>query len=108
MVWVSRPIGRLTTVQVAGRLMPFLTNEGPYDFWTTKWNAVPAVYGILNANRQVIYFGETDDLSRRMSEHRSNAWHSMHQYGPVLVVAEVTNGGDAVRVARQNPLIREY
>ena len=88
--------------------MPFLAQHGPFDFRHTTWKAVPAVYGIMNADRQMIYIGETDDLSRRMSEHRSNREHSMHLYGPALVWAEVTDGGNSVRIARQNLLIQEY
>jgi hypothetical protein len=101
-------MARPSHVQVADTTMPFSAQDTPYDFWTAKWNAVPAVYGICNDKRQVIYIGETDDLSRRMSEHRSNTWHTMHLYGPALVWAEVTPGGNEVRVARQNVLIQEY
>jgi predicted GIY-YIG superfamily endonuclease len=93
---------------MAGESMPFVMSDGPHNFQTTAWNPVPAVYVILDAYRRVIYIGETEDLARRMSEHRSNTWHPMYRYGPSLVYVEVTRGGNDARVLRQNALIREY
>ena len=88
--------------------MPISTQDGPHNFWTANWNAVPGVYAIMNASRQMIYIGETEDLARRMTEHRRNTQHPIHRYGPALVWAEVTQGAESVRVARQNTLIAEY
>ncbi len=88
--------------------MPFTTTDKTYDFWTTEWAPVPAVYGIMNNRKQMIYIGETDDLKRRMSEHRLNRTHPMHRYAPVLVWAEVITAGETARRQRERQLIAEY
>lgn len=69
---------------------------------------MPAVYGIMNAKKQMIYVGETDDLKRRMAEHRSDTSHCMYQYGPALVQIEVVTAGEPARRRRESVLIAEY
>ena len=86
--------------------MPF-TTEKTYRFRGT-WNDVPGVYGIMNAQKQMIYIGETDSFKRRMKEHQDDSGHCMHPYGPELVWAEVIRGGEPARVARETALISEY
>ena len=88
--------------------MPFSDAYGPYDFWTANWNPVGGFYGITNANRQMIYVGQTEDLQRRMAEHRADASHCMHRYSPALVWVEVVTGGEPARLARERQLILEY
>jgi excinuclease UvrABC nuclease subunit len=78
-----------------------------YDFWDTDWREVSAVYGITNAERQVIYIGQTDNLRRRMSEHRGDSKHCMHRYSPKWVVVEVIPN-EQQRLWRERQLIDEY
>ena len=65
--------------------MPF-TSKRRYDFWGTQWNAVGAIYGILNEKGGVIYVGQTADLQRRLYR-----GHTLVQDadGPVTGVANV-------------------
>jgi len=62
------------------------------------------VYGIYRDNNWV-YFGESDNLSRRLHEHLSDASHAMHRYAPLHFSFEVLPLG---RVARQDQLICEF
>ncbi len=87
--------------------MPF-TAQTTYPFVGTAWYEVPAVYGIMNAQRQWIYIGQTDDLKRRMAEHAADRTHLMHRYAPALVVADVVRGGDVARRQLETALIAEY
>lgn len=84
--------------------MPF--NSELYSFGG-QWNAVPGVYGITNAQQQMIYIGQTDNLQRRMTEHANDKTHCMHRYGPTYTFAEVIQDPDA-RSAREAQLIAEY
>lgn len=86
--------------------MPFSVAK-EYDYSTTTWNEVPTVYGILNAKKQMIYIGQTDDMKRRMAEHEADTKHCMHAYGPSYVWAEVITDR-ATRLARETELIAEY
>ena len=67
-----------------------------------------AVYVILNAMRQVIYVGETNDLGRRITEHRKDAAHAMHGYAPKFVMVEFSFGTDEGRRAREQAIILQY
>ncbi len=87
--------------------LPF-NNSNYLPFRATNWNGVPAVYGVLNAQRQMIYVGETDDLKRRMAEHIADSSHAMHRYGPAYVLAEVISAGEQARRLRERQLIAEY
>lgn len=62
----------------------------------------------MNAKKQMIYVGETDDLKRRMAEHKSDTSHCMYRYGPALVQAEVITAGETARRQRESALIAEY
>ena len=88
--------------------MPISKQDGPHNFWMTTWNAVPGVYVIANASGQVIYVGQTDNLQRRMAEHRADTTHCMHRYGPSLVWVEVVTTGEVDRRLRERQLILEY
>ena len=85
--------------------MSFKTND--WHKFDGEFNPVPAVYGISNDQKQVIYIGQTDDLKRRMAEHRADKAHCMHRYGPALVQAEVI-AEEATRLRREQALIAEY
>lgn len=87
--------------------MPF-TDQTTYNFATTNFNAVGAVYGIMNGQKQMIYIGQTDDLKRRMDEHRADRSHCMHGYAPALVIAEVISSGEAARRTREAQLLAEF
>lgn len=86
--------------------MPF-TSSQTYSFTGTNWNEKPGVYGIMNAKRQMIYVGMTDNFKRRMAEHQADKTHCMHRYGPALVYADLVEGLVA-RSLREQALIREY
>ncbi|MEX1253899.1 MAG: GIY-YIG nuclease family protein [Dehalococcoidia bacterium] len=88
--------------------MPFLQTDKTYQFRGTQWHAVPGVYGIMNASKQMIYIGETEDFQRRMQEHQQDSAHCMHRYSPALVWAEVIQGGAEPRRQRERQLIAEY
>ncbi len=84
------------------------TDQTTYNFATTDFYAVGAVYGIMNAQKQMIYVGQTDDLKRRIDEHRADRSHCMHRYAPALVVAEVITGGETARRTRETQLLADY
>lgn len=88
--------------------MPFSETDDKHTYqFNGQWNAVPGVYGIMNAKKQVIYIGETDSFKRRMAEHQADKTHKMHRYGPALVWAEVISAA-APRKTREQQLIAEY
>lgn len=84
--------------------MPF--NSKLLNFVAT-WNEVGGVYGITNANSQLIYIGSTDNFKRRMSEHQNDRYHLMHKYSPVYAYAEVISD-PTLRLRREQELISEY
>lgn len=86
--------------------MPFRSSDR-YAFWTTNWRPVGAVYGILDLVGNMIYVGRTDNLERRMGEHRCDSGHRMHRYMPQFVVVE-TIPTEAERCRRERQLIAEY
>ncbi|VTR93595.1 excinuclease abc subunit c : : GIY-YIG [Gemmata massiliana] len=86
--------------------MPFWNAKG-YRFDVGNLPAVGGVYGILNSARSVIYVGRTEDLSRRIGEHRNNRYHCMHRYDPVSIVFEVITT-EKERIIRERTLIAEY
>ncbi len=86
--------------------MPF-SDATSYDFKSTVWRSVGAVYGIINGQGAIVYVGETDDLKRRIEEHRADQNHCMHRHGASRVRVEVIADGKA-RLAREQQLIAEY
>lgn len=87
--------------------MPFVSS-GTYSFQTTSWKEVPCVYGVMNAERQMIYVSETDNLKRRMDQHWADRAHCMHKYAPALVDTEAVTSGEVARRQRARTLIAEY
>lgn len=89
--------------------MPFSQTDdaNTLSFTGATWNEVAGVYGIMNAQKQMIYIGETDSFKRRMAEHQADTTHKMHSYDPALVWAEVINDATP-RKARELLLIAEY
>ena len=89
--------------------MPFAQTDAAntYVFTGTSWNEVGGVYGIMNAQKQMIYIGQTDSFKRRMAEHQADTGHKMHRYGPALVWAE-TISDEKTRTARETQLVAEY
>lgn len=86
--------------------MPF-QNSKLYRFDSSNLPAVGGVYGILNKDRTVIYVGRTDDLNRRIGEHRNDSRHCMHRYAPVSIVFEPITS-EKERIIRERMLIAEY
>jgi len=78
-----------------------------YPFNNTTWRSVEAVYVIMNAKSQIIYVGQTEDLKRRMDEHRSDKNHAMHRYSPALVAVEQI-ATEATRRARETELVAAW
>lgn len=65
------------------------------------------VYAICDAQGKYLYFGESNDISRRLTEHRNDAVHAMHRHGATQFAFEVIADA-ATRTARQNQLIALY
>ncbi len=84
--------------------MPF--NSKRYSF-VDNWNEVGGVYGITNANDQMIYIGSTDSFKRRMNEHQNDRYHLMHRYSPLYAYAELIPD-ERLRLRREQELISEY
>ncbi len=68
----------------------------------------PGVYGITNDKRQLIYIGETQDLTTRIAQHQADKMHKMHRYAPALIEFESITAGEAARKRREQQLIAEY
>lgn len=77
-----------------------------HDFNST-WNEAAGVYGMVNAQKQVIYIGQTDNLKRRHNEHCCDTNHLMHRYQPRFLVWESVTD-PALRAIREKQLIAEY
>lgn len=76
-------------------------------FNATSLLTVPSqsgVYAICNAQGGYIYFGESNDLQRRLTEHLNDTTHAMHKHGAVSFAFDVVPG-ELQRVLRQNELI---
>jgi predicted GIY-YIG superfamily endonuclease len=86
--------------------LPFV-DQSPKPLRTTQWNAVGAVYGVLDAANRVVYVGQTDDLQRRIEEHLADVRHCMHRSGGISGVADVVSD-PTERNRRESYLIREY
>ncbi len=86
--------------------MPFKKQEQPYTF-VGNWYEVPCVYGIMNAQGQMLYIGKTDNIKRRMEQHQNDTVHLMHRYAPMYVWAEVIQS-EIERTVRERQLILEY
>ena len=48
---------------------------------------LPGVYGITNANHQMIYVGETQGLATRIAQHQADKTHKMHRDAPALIAS---------------------
>ncbi len=92
--------------------MPFA--HGPYDFTEEGINNIkqePGVYGITNAELQMIYIGETESLPRRLLEHysrESEESECIWRYSPKKFYAEIVKGGAEARRKREAESIEEY
>ena len=82
------------------------TDKTDYTF-NANWNVVAGVYGIMNSQKQMIYIGETDNLRRRMAEHKADTTHCMHRYAPSIVWVERI-ALETQRRTREQQLIGEY
>ena len=67
---------------------------------------VSGVYGIA-AGSQIIYVGQSIDISDRIDDHCSDHGHCMWFYNPDCVFAERVDGRRA-RLLRERELIAEY
>jgi predicted GIY-YIG superfamily endonuclease len=70
--------------------------------------AAAVVYLILDAAYNVIYVGETNDLCRRIKQHRADASHLMHLHKPAWVKIEFGYENEPLRKARQSELILKH
>jgi excinuclease UvrABC nuclease subunit len=86
--------------------MPFF-DVIPKPIRTTRWNPVPAVYGLLDVHRRLIYVGQTDDLARRIGEHLTAPTSLISAFGAAFVVADVVHSSTE-RALREAQLIAEY
>jgi hypothetical protein len=65
--------------------------------------ATAGVYGLF-AEAGWVYFGESEDLQRRLGQHLWDAEHCVHRYGPLHFSVEVTGR----RESRWQELIQEF
>ena len=69
--------------------------------------AQSGVYAICNAQGGYVYFGESNDIQRRLTEHLNDRTHCMHRNGAASFAFELV-GTALARMFRQNELIRLY
>src|SRR5215510_13923816 len=69
--------------------------------------ALSGVYAICNSQGQYLYFGETNDIQRRLSQHLSDVGHCMHRYGASSYAFDLVSDATA-RLRRQNELIAAH
>lgn len=67
----------------------------------------PGVYALCRADGSYIYFGDTDNLQRRLTEHLIDTSSCIHREGAAFFAYEVhpSPGG---RAARKNQLVAVY
>lgn len=70
--------------------------------------AAPVVYLVLDAAYNVIYVGETNDLCRRIKQHRADASHPIHRHTPAWVKIEFGYEDEPLRKARERELILKH
>lgn len=61
---------------------------------------------LSNGKVKVLYFGQADNLSRRLSTH--DRWDEARRAGATQVYAHVTQGGEAARCAEEKDLIQRW
>jgi excinuclease UvrABC nuclease subunit len=97
-------------MKTKGSMMAMGLDQQP-GFWFTqrgiRANApnAPGVYAIYN--QQWIYFGESDDVQRRLLEHLNDPKGSIMQSAPTGFTFELVPTPQQ-RVARQHQLIAQY
>ena len=69
--------------------------------------ATSGVYAICDASGNYLYFGESNDIQRRLSEHLNDPYDLPSSSGAALFAFEEWPT-EALRVARQNVLIAMY
>jgi len=69
--------------------------------------AASGVYAICDANNAYVYFGESNDIQRRLTEHLNDATHCIHRHGAASFTFDLVDGAFA-RILRQNELIAAY
>lgn len=69
--------------------------------------AASGVYAICDGQGNYLYFGESNDIARRLTEHLNDARHPMHGHGASRFAYELHDNA-LTRVARQNQLIALY
>ena len=65
------------------------------------------VYAICDDGGGYIYFGESNDIRRRLTEHLNDRTHSMHRNGAASFAFDLV-ADNLERVIRQNELIRVH
>ncbi len=86
--------------------MPF-QNPRWFKFHDPNLPGWPGVYGVVNSANEVVYVGQTDDLSRRIAQHKNDTRHCMHRRCPVSLVFEYV-ADEKTRLGRERQLIAEY
>ena len=69
--------------------------------------AKSGTYAICDGNGVYIYFGESKDVQRRLSEHLNDPYDLIHVYGAVSFTYELYET-ELERVLRQNALILAF
>ena len=69
--------------------------------------AEPAVYALCATDESYVYFGQTKDLRRSLTEHFGTVNNCIHRAGVVSFAYEIV-ANEANRVARQHQLISTH
>ena len=85
-----------------------LNNPTQYPFTSPNLPSSPGAYAITNPANSVIYIGQTDNLSRRIAEHRADRRHCMHQHAPSSIFFELITAGETARRRREAILIAQF
>ena len=90
--------------------MPIGLRQGGFIFTEASIRmsapAASGVYVIYDAQGKYIYFGESNDVQRRLLEHLNDAGTCIKRNGPANFAFEVVAAN--LRVSRQDALIRAY
>lgn len=84
-----------------------LTDPSGLAFYSEEFPTGPGVYVIQTTGGLAIYVGETQNLQRRIEEHRADREHCLQWYTPTWVAFESGAYSKEVRMARETTLREE-
>lgn len=84
----------------------FLKSIAAADVKKEAGNYIFTKPGATAGKEVVLYIGQADDLSRRLSTHER--WEEAKRVGATRVYAHLTQGGESVRCAEERDLIQRW